>query len=110
MFRNLGVLALAGSMLLSTTAYAAGASQGALAQGKPASVKQAESYDSRTPLCWLLGAGVVIGGIVLLASGNGKVVEHSTCALGAVNCPIVPVTTTTHPVITTTTTSGTGAP
>ena len=90
MFRNLGALALAASVLMSSTAYAATvANQGALAQGVPASVKQAQSHDDRTPLCWILGAGVVIGGIVLIASGNGHgaIGSSTECALGEVNCP-----------------------
>ncbi|MGC9953493.1 MAG: hypothetical protein ABSD21_04350 [Rhizomicrobium sp.] len=107
MFRNLGAMALAASMFASSTAFAAtDVSQGALAQGKPASVKQAQSFDNKTLPCLLLGAGVVIGGIALIATGNGHgaVGSTTTCPLGKSNCPppqpvcctTTTTTTTTH--------------
>lgn len=109
MLRRFGAAALAATMFVSSTAFAAtDVNRAALSQGRPASVKQAESYDSRNLPCWILGAGIVIGGIVLIASGNshGTVGNTTACPLGG--CPPPPpppTTTTTSP--TTTTTTGT---
>lgn len=74
MLRNWGAVAVAASMLFSTTAAVAAdtdAHQGALAPGKAAGVKQAQMLDDNTAL-WLLGGAVVIGGIVLVATGTGN--------------------------------------
>jgi hypothetical protein len=74
MLRNWGAIAVAASMLFSTTAAFAAdtaSSQGALAPGKAAGVKQAQMMDDDTAL-WLLGGAVVIGGIVLVATGTSN--------------------------------------
>ena len=110
MFGNLGVLALTASVLASSTAFAATyVNQGALAPGKPASAKQAESYDSRNLPCWILGAGVVIGGITLIMSGNGHGMIGSQTDCPLTGCPPRPLppccTTTTTRTTTTSTTS-----
>ena len=102
MLKKLGALTLAASMFVSSTAFAAtSANQGALSQGMPATVKQAQSHDDRNLPCWLLGAAVVIGGIVLLASGNGNNVGPIT------TCPL---TGCVHPHTNTTTTTTTTGP
>jgi hypothetical protein len=68
--------ALVATTLLVTSAFAAtdsvapSASNGALAPGKPAGVQKAQGADNT--IWWVLGAGVVIGGIVLVATGNGN--------------------------------------
>ena len=49
---------------------AATQSAGALAPGKPAGVQKAQGTDNT--IWWVLGAGVVIGGIVLVATGNSN--------------------------------------
>jgi len=116
MFRQFVAAALGATLFVSSTAFAAtaGANQGALMPGKPASVKQAQSHDDQTPLCWLLGAGVVVGGIALIASGNGhgNIGSTTTCAFGG--CPVPPpptpppattTTVVTPPPATTTTTT-----
>lgn len=101
MFRQFGAVALAATMFVSSTAYAeTEANQAALAQGKPASVKQAESYDNRNLPCWILGAGVVIGGLALILSGNGHGTVGATTPCPPGGC--LPVTTTTTTTTTTT--------
>ena len=103
MYRQLTAAALAATMFVSSTAIAAAdANQGALAQGKPASVKQAEMFDGNNKVLWLVGLGIVGGGLALVLTGN----NHGT--LGSMVCPsfCVPTPTTT----TTTTTTTTKAP
>ncbi|HEY0281168.1 MAG TPA: hypothetical protein VGC27_00925, partial [Rhizomicrobium sp.] len=86
MFKRFGAAALAASLLVSSTAFAAAnANQGALAQGKPATVKQAESYQGQKYVWWVLGAGVVIGGVALVASGDGHGLVGTPCPFGG--CP-----------------------
>ena len=108
MLKNLGAWALATSMLVSGSAYAAGSTdQGALSRGMSANLKQAQSLDGQTPLCLLVGAGVVIGGIALIASGNGHGSIGSTTTCPFSGCPVPPpppppTTTTTTPTTTTT--------
>jgi hypothetical protein len=96
MLKKLGALTLAAAMFVSSTAFAAtNANQGALSQGIPATVKQAQSRICPVPLLWILGGGVVIGGVVLIASGNGHSHESNTttCSLGG--CPTTTTSTTT---------------
>jgi hypothetical protein len=45
-------------------------SAGALAPGKPAGIQKAQGADNT--IWWVLGAGIVIGGIVLVATGNSS--------------------------------------
>ena len=100
MLRRIGAVALAATMFVSSTAFAAtDGNRAALSQGRPASVKQAESYDSRNLPCWILGAGIVIGGIVLIASGNshGNVGNTTACPLGGCPTPTTTTSTTTTP-------------
>jgi hypothetical protein len=66
--RTIGSAILAATMIVSS-AFAATDSTGPLAAGKPAGVKNAQSQDNT--LWWVLGAGVVVGGIALVASGSG---------------------------------------
>jgi hypothetical protein len=85
MLRKFGALLLAGAMFASSSAYAATAAhQGALAPGKPAAVKQAEGFHSHHIFLWALGVGLVAGGIVLVATGNGHGTATTTTS-GAPN-------------------------
>jgi hypothetical protein len=103
MFKKFSAVALAASMLVSSTAFAAAnANQGALTQGGAATVKQAQSYSDREKLWWILGAGIIIGGIVLVSGGDGHGVIGATTTCPFSGCPVTPPTTTTT---TTTTTS-----
>jgi hypothetical protein len=101
MLRRIGALVAAASIVVSATAYAAqNANEGALSQGTPAGVKQAESWTGNHQLLWLLGGGIVVGGIVLVATGNGHNAVSPTCPLAG--CTPPPVTTTTTTTTTTT--------
>ncbi len=89
MFARLGAWIVSASLAISAVALAADnasvavpantPNQGALASGQPAGVKQAQSWSGGHQLLWLLGGGVVVGGVVLVATGNGH--GHVTCAL-----------------------------
>ena len=64
-----------GSVLLAVTlaassALAATDTVGPLAPGKPAGVKKAQDVDTAT-LLWIVGGGLVVGGIALAASSGG---------------------------------------
>jgi hypothetical protein len=52
--------------MIVSSAFAATDAVGPLAPGKPAGVQKAQAAD--TTLLWILGAGLVIGGIVLVAT------------------------------------------
>ena len=65
--RTIGAALLATTMIVSS-AFAAD-SVGPLTPGKPAGVQKAQAGD--TTLLWLIGAGLVVGGIALVASNNG---------------------------------------
>jgi len=67
--RTIGSALLATTMIVSS-AFAATDSVGPLAPGKPAGVQKAQAEDSTT-LLWVLGAGLVIGGIALVATNGG---------------------------------------
>jgi hypothetical protein len=96
MFKRFGALVLGASLLVSSTAFAAAnANQGALAQGKPATVKQAESYQGQKYVWWALGAGVVVAGVALVAAGDGHGMVGSTTPCPFGGCPTTPTTTTT---------------
>ena len=82
MLKKIGALVMAGAMLVSSSASAASATnQGELAPGKPAAVKQAQEFHGRTALLWVMGAGIVVGGIVLVATSNG----HGTASTSTSN-------------------------
>ena len=96
MVRKFGAWAIAASILVSNFAYAAqNANQGALSQGTPSGVKQAESWTGNHQLLWLLGGGIVVGGIILVATGNGHGTVGSPCPLPGCTPPPTPTTTTT---------------
>jgi hypothetical protein len=105
---KLSAIAIVSSLLVTGMSLAAsGDKQGALPSGTPAGVSKASAWNESNQLLWLLGGGVVIGGIVLVTTGNG----HGT--IGA-NCPFSGCTSsststsTTSPTTTTgTTTTGT---
>lgn len=80
MFKPLAAGVLAAFMVVSTAAVA-GTNQGALAPGKAASVKEAQSI-APTTVAYVVGAGVIIGGIALAVSGNsnGTVGTTTTCS------------------------------
>ena len=67
--RTVGAALLATTMIVSS-AFAATDTVGPLTPGKPAGVQKAQMEDST--LLWIVGAGLVIGGIVLVASGSGN--------------------------------------
>ena len=98
----LKALAVAGLLFFSTASMAAG-TQGALAPGKAASVKEAQWVMENGQWVWLVGGGLVIGGLALTLSGNGNgsVGATDTCPLSG--CP----TPTPTPGTTTTTTTTT---
>ena len=68
--RKIGAALLAVSLMSSSVAFAATPTQGALAPGKAAGVKQAQ-LNSRLWF-WVLGLGFVAGGIILVTTGNSK--------------------------------------
>ena len=80
MLRKWGSAVVAAAMIISssTVAFGGTASQnaGALAPGSAAGVHQAQTFAGPNVWLWLLGAGIVIGGIALVASGNGN--HHHT--------------------------------
>jgi hypothetical protein len=89
-------------MVVATAAQAEGsANQSALPGGKPAGVKEAISFNDHK-LLWIVGGGVVIGGIVLVATGNGHGAVNPTCSLPG--CIVTPPTTTATTTATATTT------
>lgn len=87
--RTIGSAILAATMIV-TSAYAATDTVGPLAPGKPAGVKTAQASSDNT-LWWVLGAGVVIGGIALVASGNS-----SNSVTGALTTTTTTTTSTTR--------------
>lgn len=96
MLRRIGAWAIAASVIVSTTAFAAqNANQGALSQGTPAGVKQAESWTGNHQLLWVLGGGIVVGGIILVATGNGHGSVGPSCPLPGCTPPPTTTTTTT---------------
>jgi hypothetical protein len=62
------IAAATAASLIVSSAFAAETASGPLAPGKPAGVQKAQMED--TTLLWVLGAGLAIGGIVLLATQN----------------------------------------
>ena len=66
--RTIGSAILATTMIVSS-AFAATDSVGPLPAGKPAGVSKAQQGDNT--LLWVIGAGLVIGGIALVASSGG---------------------------------------
>ena len=109
MLKALTAGALAGALVLSTAAMAAG-TQGALAPGKAASVKEAQWMLVNGQWVWLVGAGLVIGGVAatLSGSGNGTVGATNTCPL--TGCPTPTPTTTTSTSTSPTTSTSTTTP
>lgn len=95
MFKPLAAAALAFIFVSSTAAIAAD-NQGALAPGKAASVKKAQLFQGGTGL-YVLGAGVLIGGLALTLSGNGKgsVGATTTCPVSGCTSSSGGGTTTT---------------
>ena len=72
MYKQFGAVVLAASLFVSSAALAAeGANQGALAPGKPATVKQASWILLNGHWVWLVGGAFVVGGVALAASGGG---------------------------------------
>lgn len=96
MLKGLTAGIVAGLLVLSTAAMAAN-SQGALAPGKAASVKQAQWVMVNGHWIWLLGGAVIIGGAAMVASGNsnGTVGATNTCPLSGCPTPTPGTTTTT---------------
>jgi hypothetical protein len=74
--RTIGAVIM--SLMLASSAFAASGSTAALAPGQPAGVHQAQMHGHA--MLWLLGAGIVAGGIALAVSGdsNGHVTPPGT--------------------------------
>lgn len=86
MLRRFAAMVIAGSFLISGTAFAAtNANQGVLPQGKAAGVKQAELWEGHQ-LLWLFGAAGVLG-VVYVATGNGHGTVANTCPLTGCSPP-----------------------
>jgi hypothetical protein len=80
------IAAVTAASLLVSSAFAAETLSGPLAPGKPAGVQKAQMAD--TTLLYVLGGGLLIGGVVLLATqGSDNTPAAST--------PTTPTTTTT---------------
>jgi hypothetical protein len=87
------------SLFACSTAYAAttanqNANQAALSQGAPAGVKKAESFVGAHPLLLLVGGGIIVGGVLLVATGNGHGASGTCVAPG---CSPATTTTSTAP-------------
>jgi hypothetical protein len=87
---NLRKLAVVASLLMGSAAFAA--QQAALPSGQPAGMKQAQSFGSRHQLLWVVGGALVVGGIVMVATGNGHG-RVPTCQIAGCTNP-TPTTTT----------------
>jgi hypothetical protein len=99
-----GAAFFASVLLLSSGAVAAEQSnQGALPAGSPAGVKQALSFAGGSRLIWIVGGGVVIGGIALVATGNSNGAVGG-CVLQGCTSSTTTTSTTTSTTTTTTTT------
>lgn len=86
---------LGAAMVMSSAAYAAG--EAPLAPGSAAGVHEAQSSFSANSAYWLLGAGLIVGGIALVASGSGNghgVVSTCTPTSTGASCPVTPPATT----------------
>ena len=95
MFSRIGACAIAASLLVAGDASAAdNANRGALAKGTPAGVRQAQGLQIHHQLLWLLGGGVVVGGIVVVATGNGHGTVGTTCPLPGCTTPSTSTTST----------------
>lgn len=106
MLGKLGAWGLAASIAVLGTAFAAdNANQGPLAKGAPAGVDKAISWHGNN-LLWLVGGGVVVGGIALVATGNGHGVIQN-CTLPGCTSPTTTSTPTTTSNPTTTTRTST---
>lgn len=70
--RTIGAVVM--SLMLASSAFAATGSTAALAPGQPAGVHQAQLHGH--PMLWLLGVGIVAGGIALAVSGDSN--GHAT--------------------------------
>ena len=98
-----GAWVLASSLAMTSVALAAGgADQAALPSGSSAG-GLAQEWHGAPLSVWLVGGGLVIGGIVLVATGNG----HGSWGQSSSSTPTTTTTTTTPATTTTTTTTTT---
>lgn len=97
--------AVASALSMSGLAVAAdnAGAQGALQSGGAAGTQTAISWHGNQNLLWLVGGGVVVGGIVLVATGNGHGSVGSSCTLPG--CTSTSTTTTTTKTSTSTATA-----
>jgi hypothetical protein len=65
----------------------------ALSGGTAAGVKKAQSFTGGSQLLWVVGGGLIIGGIVMVATGNGHGATGTTCPLPG--CPSGSTSTST---------------
>jgi hypothetical protein len=78
--------------------------QAAVPSGNAAGVHNAISWQG-SHLLWIVGGGVVVGGVVLVATGNGHGAVGSSCPL--TGCTSTTTTTTTTKTSTSTTSTAT---
>ena len=108
MFRRFGALVLAACLGSAGLTVAAGAeNRAALPKGTASGVEQAQSWHGHNHLLWLVGGGAVIGGVVLVATGNGHG-AISQCVLPGCTPPTTTTTTSTSTSTSTSTTTSTG--
>jgi hypothetical protein len=97
---------IAASVMFAGVAYAGeSGNSAALAQGKPAGVKNAVSFSDKQTGLLLVGGAAVIAGVVLVATGDSNGSVSGTCTL--VGCTSTTTTTTTPTTTNTTTTTTT---
>ena len=77
---RVAIFAILAAFLCVTSAWAQGSGAGPLAPGKPAGVQKAQGGDNT--ILYIMGAGVVIAGIVLVASGSGHNNSSGTTTSG----------------------------
>ena len=90
MLRTWGSMVAAVALVVSASSAAFAADtaqktqQGALAAGAPAGVHKAEWVWTGNTWIWVVGAGAVIGGVALAASGNSNGTPATTTTTTAV--------------------------
>jgi len=77
---RVAISAILAASLSVTSALAEGSGAGPLAPGKPAGVQKAQGGDNT--ILYIMGAGVVIAGIILVASGSGHDTSSGTTSSG----------------------------
>lgn len=106
MWGKVGVSVFVAAAVFASSALAEGTqAQGGLQSGGAAGVKTAQSWYGGSQVAWLMAGGLAVGGLVLVATGNGHG-SVGACVLQGCSTP-TSTTTTTNPTTTTTTTTPT---